>query len=582
MAESKIDRHLARMRELEAKKAPLLPVYSKLSETYLGRAGNFTAESASNSPAFLENDFVFDNTGAFAAQLAASIFVAMLWPDAARSFSIKPARRLKGKPGVDEYFAFVTDEVRSAFDNPKAGWALALMEYFIEQKIFGTSGIGTFEGPASDPSLPVVFDTWGVSSLLISENAQGYVDTVYFRKRRTVRQIMQEYTKPGDKIAKKVLELYADGKYEDEIDILQAIEPKMPKPGTKGVAAMEVGATHIDIKNKLIMREGGFEEMPVRVGRAIKIIGEPYARSEGMTARPDADSLNALTGDVLVATEKQLKPPLAVLDDGRLGGAVVDTSPDGLTVFNTSGRLGAEKPIFPLYTVGEMQSAEKQQERFEKKIMQAFGLDRLLDLNNTVQMTAYETSVRDKMRGQALGSMFSRPIVEIFNPTIERVFNILWRGGRLGVINKGMFSKIQALWNKVLGVEEILVPEVVVKAAAAGLDIFEIEYISPAQRAMQGEKLQGIITVTDIIVKIGQLVPGFVDNFDSDKIAEYTVKYGGAPGDVERTRKAVTELRANMAAAQKQQQALAAAQQLATTSRDAAQASASLNAGAGK
>lgn len=581
MAESKIDRHLSRLRELEQKKQPLLPVYQSLCETFFGRSGNFTIDAAPNS-AFLTNDFVFDNTGAFAAQLAASIFVAMLWPDAGRTISIKPARRLKGKPGVDEYFSFVTDEVRAAFDNPKAGWALALMEHFGEQKVYGTSGIGTFEGPDSDPSLPVVFDSWGVRDLLISENAQGFVDTVYFKKRRTVRQIMQEYQKPGDKISKKVLSLYADGKYEDEIEILQAIEPKAPKPGTKGVAAMAVGATHIDVKNKLIMRESGFEEMPVCVGRAIKVTGEAYARSEGMVARPDADSLNALTGDVLVATEKQLKPPLAVLDDGRLGGAVVDTSPDGLTVFNTSGRLGAEKPIFPLYTVGEMQSAEKQQERFEKKIMQAFGLDRLLDLNNTVQMTAYETSVRDKMRGQALGSMFSRPIVEVFTPTVERVFNILWRGGRLGVVRSGMFSKIQTLWNQVLGVEEILVPEVVVKAAAAGLDIFEVEYISPAQRAMQGEKLQGIITVTDIIVKVGQLLPGFTDNFNVDKIAEYTVKYGGAPGDVENTRKAVTELRAAMAAAQKQAQALEAAGKMATTSRDAAQASAAMNPGMGK
>ena len=579
MAESKIDRHLARLKELETKKQPLLPVYQKLSETFLGRSGGFTDHTA-DSAAFLENDFVFDNTGAFAAQLAASIFVAMLWPDAGRTISIKPARRLKGKPGVDEYFSFVTEEVRSAFDNPKAGWALALMEHMIEQKIFGTSGIGTFEGPESDPSLPVVFDTWGVRDLLISENAQGFVDTVYLKKRRTVRQIMQEYTRPGDKIHKKVQAMYDEGKYEDVVDILQCIEPKTPKPNTKGVAAMAVGTTHIDLKNKLVMREGGFEEMPVCVGRAIKIIGEPYARSEGMTARPDADSLNALTGDVLVATEKQLKPPLAVLDDGRLGGAVVDTSPDGLTVFNTSGRLGAEKPIFPLYTVGEMQSAEKQQERFEKKILQAFGLDRLLDLNNTVQMTAYETSVRDKMRGQALGSMFSRPIVEVFTPTVERVFNILWRSGRLGVIRQGAFSRIQALWNKVLGVEEILVPEVVVKAAAAGLDVFEVEYISPAQRAMQGEKLQGIITVTDIMVKVGQLIPGFMDNFDADKIAEYTVKFGGAPGDVERTRKAVTELRAAMAQAQKEQQAMAQAQQLATTSRDASQAAAAFK-GAG-
>ena len=579
MAETKLERYIARYRELEQKKQPYLSLYQALAEAFCTRKADFTTT-------ITPGDFLmdkFDNTGTFAAQTAASIFLSMLWPDAGRTFRIVPVRRLKDVPGVEKYFDFVTEEVRSAMDNPKAGLNLAYMEHFLEQQIFGTSGVGTFAGPETDPSLPVVYDAWGIKNMCIAENAQGFVDVIYFKRSRTVRQLMQEYgsNPKRDKISPKIVELYNHGKYDDKCDILQAIEPKPSDITKKGVAAMAYGTCHIDIANKVIMRESGYEEMPVAVARMIKLLDEEYARSPAMTALPDANSLDAVKEGVLLATEKQLSPPIVVLDDGRLGGGVVDTSADGITVFNTSGRLGNEKPVFPLFTVGEMQSAEKLVERLEKTIMQAFSLDRLLDLNNTTQMTAYETSVRDRMRGQSLSSLFGRQIVEVITPTIERTFNILYRGGRLGVVSKGTFGKAQRLWNKILGTEEVLVPEVVVQAADAGLDIYEIEYISPAQRFMQGEKLQGILTVTDMIVQVGQLIPGFLDNFDSDEIAEYVVKYGGAPGDIKRTEDEVATLRANMAQQQAAAQQLEAAKGMSEIGRNTAQAVGSLGGGGG-
>ena len=569
--ESKVERYLARFDELVQEKQPWLPLYQALAEAFLSRKADFTTTISPGD--FLPDKY--DDTGAYAAQTAASIFLSMLWPDASRTIALRPVRRLKDVPGVEEYFRFVTEEVRSVMDDPRSGLTLALNEHFLDQQIFGVSGIGTFAGPESDPTLPVVYDAWGVKSMCIAENAQGFVDTIYYKRSRTVRQLIQEYGQKG--VAPKVLELYGDGKLNEKFEVLHAIEPKMPQPGTVGIAAMACGTCHIDIKNKHVMREGGYEEMPVSVVRMIKILGEAYARSPAMSAMGNTNSLESINEGVLLATEKQLSPPIVVLDDGRLGGAVVDTSADGITVFNTSGRLGAEKPIFPLFTVGEMQSSEKLMERIEKKVMQAFSLDRLLDLNNTVQMTAYETSVRDRMRGQSLGSLFGRQIVEGITPTVERTFNILYRSGRLGVVRKGMFGKVQALWDKILGTEEVIVPEVVIKAAEAGLDIYEIEYISPAMRFMQSEKLQGLMTVNEMIIAVGQIIPGFMDNFDGDKIAEYAVRFGGAPGDIRLTKDAREKLRANMAAAQGAAQDLEAAKATSEIGRNAAQAVSSLN-----
>lgn len=575
-AEPTIQHYLSRYQELKAEKDPWLAHYQALAEVFLTRKAEFTNDI---TPGEFLQDNVFDNTAQFAAQTAASVFLSMLWPDSARTFVIRPVRRLRDQPGVEAYFKFVTEEMRTAMDNPRAGLGLALMEHFLEQQVFGTSGLGVFEGPEDDSSLPVVFDAWGIKTMLISESAQGFVDTVYFVRTRTARQIVQEYGQAPDKIAKKVWECYNAGKLEEKFEILHVLEPKIAQKGKIGVAAMKTRTVHIDMKNKVIMRTGGYQEMPVFIARMIKTIDEVYARSPAMTALPDAQSLNALTEGVIVAVEKQLDPPLGILDDGRLGGGVVDTSASALNVFNSSGRIGAEKPIFPLFTVGDIVGAEKQQERFEKKIMQAFSLDRLLDLNNATQMTAYETSIRDRMRGQSLGALFAREIAEVFTPAIERTFNVLYRSGRLGVERAGTFGKIQKLWSKILGTDDVIVPDVIVKAAEAGLDIFEIEYISPAQRFMQSEKLQGILSVKDFLLEVGQIVPGMLDNVDPDILFRHLANFAGAPSDVVRTKDAVTDLRAAMAQQQAAATQLQAAKETSEIGRNVSQSVAALGGG---
>ena len=156
---------------------------------------------------------------------------------------------------------------------------------------------------------PVVRDR-GVKSMCLAETVEGRVDTVYYRKSFTVRQLILEYQKPGDKIPPKVQELYDARKFSDRIDVLVVIEPKKADKTKSGQAAMSVRTVHIAEDYGFKMREGAFEEMFVFVGRMYKSIDEVYGRS-GMIALPDAQSLNALTEAVLVAAEKCSTWPLA-------------------------------------------------------------------------------------------------------------------------------------------------------------------------------------------------------------------------------------------------------------------------------
>jgi len=576
-----LDRCLQRYKDLQQEKRPFLQLYQDLAEIFLTRKANFTVDSSLAD--FTPQEDVFDNTGQFAAYLMASTFLSMLWPDASRTFRLKPSRRIKDAAGVDKFFRFLNDEMWAAMDRPRAGLSLALMEHFLDQGVFGTSGVGAFEGPEDDPSLPVVFESWDVKAMCISQNAQGYVDTIFAEFPRTARQVVEEFSREGDVVANAVREAVARGDKEAKVKVLRVIEPKTPEPGKEGQAGMSVRVLHIDLDNKVIMREGAFDEMPVFVARMFKRIDETYGRSAAMTAMPDAYSLNAITESMLVAAEKQLDPPLGVLDDGRLGGGSIDTSAGALNVFNAAGRIGnaANNPIFPLYTVGEMRSTEKMIEKLIEKIMAAFFLDRLLDLNNTTQMTAFEASVRNRMRGEALSSIFARQEMEVLTPLIERSFNIMWRRGHFGIAGTGIGAKLRRLWAKITGAADVEIPEIVTKAVEAGLDVYEIEYISPAKRFQQAEKLQGMFTVVDGASAMAPFLPTIMDNFNPDTWIRDLAHYAGSPLDGMRTMDELKAYRAAVAAKQEQAEQLMAGKEMSEIARNAAQARATLGTAGG-
>lgn len=563
--------YLAIWEELDSEKRPWLIHYQALAEIFLTRKMDFTRMMIPGQ--FLQAN-VFDNTGQFAAYTFASLFLSMMWPDSERTFRLRPVKRLRKITGVEEYFRWATEQVHQAMDQPEAGLSMALMEHFLDTGIFGISGIATLDGPEDDDELPLTFDSWGVKSMCVRETATGYVDTVYYVRSLTTRQIVLEYSRTGDKIPPKIAEQYAKGgkALSEKHDILAIIEPKKPEPGKRGQAGMKVRTVHIAKDEGFRMRLGAAEDMYVAVGRLFKSVDETQGRSCGMLALPDAQSLNALTEAVLVAAEKQLDPPLAVLDDGRLGGGVIDTSAGALNVFNSSGRMGNEKPIFAINTVGEFQSAQEQQKQLIGKIMQAFFLDRLLDLNNTQQMTAYETSVRDKIRGESVGGIFARQEKEVMTPTVKTSFNKMFRKGYLGIVNTGPGAKLRNKWDAITGAEKVIVPDVIVKAVQAGLNVFEVEYISPAKRFQQAGKLQGLMTAIDAIIALQPVIPGIGDNVDGDAASHDIFEYAGAPITSLRTMDDLKKFRAaNRQAADKQSQAMAQ-EQAANTGLKVAQA----------
>lgn len=529
--EQKIKRSITRLGQLKALKQPWLPHWQLLGEYIHTRKQSFTAEQQKGD--FLNRE-LFDSGAPKANKTMASTLVGMLWPPSTKRFELQPPKKIQGDTEVKLYYETITEIVRKALDNDKAGLRSSLDEYMLDQGAFGTSGVEVAEHEEHD----VVYRAWSVKEMTIGEGRDGIVDTVYLELCFPVYRVIQEYG--IDNVSKKTRELFEADKLDEDVRILIAIEPRLDRDLSKlGKMDMKWQSLHIEMDNKHLLKESGFSELPIKVGRITKLIGEVYGRSPGMDALPDILEANAIWESITIAIEKSLDPPLAVLDDGRLGNSDIDTSAGAINVLNVAGRAG-DKPIYPIFTIGDINPASKLLEQLEASIADHFFIDRLLDFNNETAMTLGEVQTRNKMRHATLGSLFSRQLKEVYNPVIERTVNILLKRGKLGLTADSREAQAK-LAN---GEEILIIPEKVRKLIEKGQDVYEIVYFTPAVRIMQAEESEGIFRSWQFAQALVATHPMSADVLDEDESIKRFTEISGAPSSIIRSAQKISEIRA--------------------------------------
>lgn len=512
------DTVISRNGQLKANKVPYLDQFQRVGEFVHTRKQEF--ENTHPEGDFL-TDELFDGSAPKAAKTAASSILSNLWPQSPRRLKITAPRGLKDTEEHKKYYEAVTEINLGVLDNPKGGLPTALDEYMLDEITFGTAGIDVMP----DPETKVRYTPWGVKHMSIAEGKGGFVDTVYMETEQTVQRLVMEYG--IDKVSTKVRESFEKKDFDRKELILVAIEPRLLRnPRGRGNRDMPFQSIHLEITQKHILRESGFEEFPMVVGRFWKILKEVYGRSPAMDALPDIQEVNVVREGLDVAIEKTLDPPLAVLHDSILGNGEVNTSAGGLTVFNIAGgRAGEKNPIFPLFTVGDVRPAEKLVETLQEIIANHFFIDRLLDFNNETRMTLGEAQIRNRLRNATLGSIFSRQIAEVFNPLIERTFNILLSQNELGVVRGSVEEQvIREFEDK----EPLIIPDEIARRMQAGEDVFRIEYFTPALRIMQAEEVESILSGLSEAALLQPVVPDVFDNINSDAAIRQVFKLFGA------------------------------------------------------
>lgn len=588
----------SRFQSLSCKKDPILSMYQLVGEYINNRKYQFS--NATNTvPVMSTGDFtmkdLYTNKPALANRRMASALIGLLWKDV-RVTLCHELEQYSFSSEVKQYMSKVNKLFKDYLNNPKSRFRTSLSEYFEDIGGFGTSGIQVFSSDTDKEEAPVKFRAMNVKESVIDEDGEGVVDTVFTTKFYTPKMLLQKFgkevihpnvlasaTHEKSVVDTSVVVLHCLFPYIEGDPICEGFKPPNPD--------MTFISVYLDYTNDVILRTEWFYSNPIIIARFRKVVDEIYGRGPGLDSISDVVALNAIWESVILATEKNLNRPKGIVADSIASGDDIDMSPGSVTTFTMMGRTNAGMPpIFPLEEMVDVGTAEPYIRALDENIAGFFYLDSLLDLGSEdVSKTAYEVSVRNTTRGQALTDVFSRQYTELFHPILDRFFDLHFRRGSFGVVSGSEEEQYLQLTETE---SYIIIPEVIAEYIKKKKRWFKISIISPATRLMQAEELQGIITLVDAVAKIAQaLSPESTVKLNADKAIDILANLTGVDLDILRSDEEAGKIRQAIQSQQAQQAqveqyergantAFKLAQANAVTSKIGSGAGAPLNAGA--
>lgn len=545
--DEKLKKYLDRFGQIKSIKQYWEPQFQELGENIFIRKQDFmSAETKTRMPGQFLNEDLFDNSAYDALDDFSGALMSDLWDKGARSVKINPPADMtvNGKKISKELKLFY-DRLNviknQVMGHNEAGLETALDEYMMDCCGFGTGGIAIIENETDD-TVPIRYESWDIKSMYIDEGKGGKVDTIHLLRRSTVRKVVDEYG--IKKVHEKVQKLYNDGKYTDEVEVLEIIEPRnvyaaLNKRNNK---QKPIASVHIDHTHRHIMKESGFDEFPVIVARYAKLVDETWGRCPSFLALPTVRDANVLAESIIRAQEKNLDQPLGVLDDGTLGRGTLDTSAGAISTIRYNGRLANQRPVFPLQEIRDIPSAYNRLNDLVMKIAKFYKLDKLIDMEGTDKshVTAPQALIRDGKLAKPLFKIYNRQEHEMFVPLVEKSLNIIMKRGLAGV-KKG--SRLEQTVYLAKGKEPVYLPDEIIRRIENGEDFYELQFLTPARRKRDVEEIQAIQTTASAALELAQVDPSYADYYNFDEAQKAFILKSGIPLQIMRSDDEVDAIR---------------------------------------
>lgn len=276
-----------------------------------------------------------------------------------------------------------------------------------------------------------------VGTYVIEEDDEGVVDTTMREFDMTYRQMKQMFSKAGDKIPEKLVAVCRrESGLAKKFKILHCIFPRedserLPerKDGpNKPIASVYFALDYLDN----CIRVSGYEEQPALCQRFAKWgTDSPWGYGPAYLGLPIARQLNYVQQFMDALAELHAYPRVLIPDN--LEGDV-DLRAGGTTTY-TGGGQNADKPE-EWATVGDYKMGLEMQEQRREALRDAF-MNKAFKLLNSMplldkKMTAFEISQRQAEQLGDFTPTLGRRITEFMNPLALREFGIAYRAGRLG------------------------------------------------------------------------------------------------------------------------------------------------------
>ncbi|KKM17059.1 hypothetical protein LCGC14_1679610, partial [marine sediment metagenome] len=269
----------------------------------------------------------------------------------------------------------------------------------------------------------LVFQSHHVGFMSFDENNRGEIDTAYRQIYYDTRQAIQEYG--IDINSKSVQKAIKAQKWDEKFEFVHVVAPNKDSDKTKlGKSNKRVKSLHIMIKDKTVVKSGGFDELPYLVARFALVPGEIMGHGPAMDLLPEIKMLNRMKMTFIAAAEKALNPPLMVEDDGVIGQPA--TGPNAMIYV----RSGAKFPE-PLLTGTNIQLNAEVIRDQQRVVKEGFLINRFNTLEDKQNMTAFEVGVRKEDDLTIVSPQVTPLEKETLDPLLTKVLNLLVKARRI-------------------------------------------------------------------------------------------------------------------------------------------------------
>ena len=475
---------------------------------------------------------IFDGTGEHAIEIFAAGVVGIVANRATKWMRFKTEDDdLNKQPDVAEWLEKYSDLVLALLNQRTSKFYDRLYAAIVDIAGFGDGAMGLFRGTTSLYSFREV----PVAGLYYSEDAEGNVDTVYLARNPTVLQLKQLQKEQNWVIPKTA----AGKKDSDTLEVVHAIYPRQERIGAFGPESKAYASCYVLANEPQILKEEGYDQHPVPVGRWRTSGGEVYGRGLGEKALADVKTLQTMDMHHMMRMELLNFPPYQVPNKGVYGNIDLSAAAINYVDMNNGQRmepLNSGGQAFPI-------TVEYQRERREM-IRNAFYVNIFQTAETDPNMTATEVQVRQFEKLRQSGVNIERIVNELVGPILDRAGAMVLRANLNGIMNN-------------------------IPKALSGRTL-KISYESILTRAQKLEEIQAIDSTVAWAANAAQVYPDVVDNYDFDKLAIERHEILGVPASGLRTpeeRDAIREAKQQRAA---EQEAMAMAQAGAKAAKDAA------------
>ncbi len=483
----------------------------------LRRLGFNSTGSSFRSDARLQSDVAVDSLNTLASGMTSWVT-----PSQQNWFQWEASDDLAGSEAVNSWLADCTARAHKALANSNFYHAVHLG--YLDLGAFGTVGIFAEAGRER----PLNFRCWHTGSFACAENEEGTVDRVFRFMNLTAQQAMERFGDDAPEVCRKDV---SNNKRHTKHPFVHAICPRDRKDRNMdgGPMGMPVASCYLHPATKSMIREEGFDSLPVMVSRWLKWSDEsPYGVSPAMLSIADIRGSNYLEG--LLAAMANLKVnPRIIAKTGNVG--VVDLGPGGVTQVSDM----QDKPEIwgdpSDYKIGLDLI-----DRVDNRIRRAFHVplfEQFAALER--QITATEVRARQSEQLARISPAFTLLTTDLVNPLLERVFMILFQGGYFAQPPQEAFVQDAA------GQWRLLYPKTV--------------QISRMSQAIEAQKEHAFASTLETFFPLLQFNPGLLHEFNLPTAMRDIARGKGVPSAYMQDPEVVAQIK--QAEAEQQQAAMA-------------------------